>query len=84
MKFRNIWKNLRKKKEKQTTFVYCKCNNELISSDSFVSDNLDGVKYECSDCGRKSVWNFDLFPFPVDITDGKYPTPREIECQAIS
>ena len=75
-----IWKKLKgkNKKSKQTTFMYCTCNNELISSDSFISDDMDGVKYKCTKCNRVSIWNFDLFPIPVDNTDGKYPTPRKM------
>lgn len=70
--------------EKPILFLRCiNCENELISSGSFVSDNEDGVKYICTDCGRISIWNFDLFAVPVEITDGKYPSPKEIECQKI-
>jgi len=67
-----------KLRKKQTTFVYCTCGNELTSSNSFISDTLDGVKYKCKKCGRNSTWNFDIFPLPVDITDKKYPSPREM------
>lgn len=86
MKFGKIWEKLRKigkNREKlrknQTLFLYCTCKNELTASDSFVSDDLDGVKYKCTNCNRKSVWNFDLFAIPVDITGGKYPSPREMD-----
>ncbi|MDU6995999.1 MAG: hypothetical protein E6356_14150 [Terrisporobacter othiniensis] len=49
------------KKQKQTTFCYCKnCKNELISSDSFVSDE-DVVTYKC---GMVSEWDFDA-PAPI-------------------
>jgi hypothetical protein len=65
--------------EKQTLFLRCKCGNELTSTGSFVSDTEDGVKYECTDCFRTSIWNFDLFPIPVEITDGKYPSPKEMK-----
>lgn len=56
-------------KSNQTTFVYCECGNELISSDSFVSDTYDKkernhVIYKCSKCGKKSDWDFDL-PVPI-------------------
>jgi hypothetical protein len=82
MKLREIWKKLKKifleEPKRQTLFLYCTCKNELTASESFVSDDLDGVKYECTNCSRKSVWNFDLFAIPVDITGGKYPSPREM------
>ena len=52
----------------QGTFVWCDCGNELISTNSFVSDT-DLVRYKCSKCGVESGWNFDcLAPFRV------YPT----------
>lgn len=46
-------------KKGQRTFCYCKCGNELVSSDSFVEDT-DYVYYKCSKCGRKSKWDFDF------------------------
>ncbi len=51
-------------KDKQTTFCYCpNCKNELISSDSFVSDE-EFVTYKCVKCGAISEWDFDVFvPF---------------------
>lgn len=61
-----MFKNLIKKKSKQTTFCYClKCNNELISSNSLVSDE-EFVTYKCSACGTESVWDFDA-PVPILI-----------------
>lgn len=53
------------KQKKQRTFCYCtKCNNELISSNSFVED-VDGiVKYQCSNCGNVTFWDFAHFPVP--------------------
>lgn len=55
-----------KKKNKQTTFVYCpNCDNELISSDSFVKDE-DFVYYKCSECDIESIWDFDA-PAPILI-----------------
>ena len=54
-------------KKSQKTFVYCpKCNNELISSQSFVSDG-EFVTYKCKGCGEVSNWDFDTFPIPVLI-----------------
>lgn len=56
-----------RKKEKQTTFCYCpNCKNELISSDSFISDE-DVVTYKCVKCGIVSEWNFDAAPAPILI-----------------
>lgn len=52
-------------KQAQSTFCYCpNCNNELCGSDSFVSDNRNGVTYKCSLCHCKSLWDFDIFPAP--------------------
>lgn len=67
--------------EKPTLFLKCiNCENELISSGSFISDDENGVKYKCTDCGRISIWNFDILAVPVEITDGKYPSPKEMKC----
>lgn len=53
-----------KKKPKQTCSCYCpECRNELIGSNSFVSDE-EYVTYKCSECGYISCWNFDM-PVPV-------------------
>ncbi len=56
------------KKTKQSTFIYCpKCDNELISSNSFVKDT-DYVYYKCSNCRYESKWDFD-FPCPILIKE---------------
>jgi len=65
-------------KKNQKTFVHCTCGNELASTGSFISDDKDGVRYQCTQCNRVSLWNFDLCPAPVDITDGKLPSPEEM------
>lgn len=53
-----------KKKSNQTTFCYCPiCNNELISSGSFVEDT-DLVKYKCVKCQTETDWLFDA-PAPL-------------------
>ena len=53
----------------QQTFCYCPlCFNELISSDSFVSDE-DVITYKCSKCLLVSRWNFDIAPVPVLIKE---------------
>lgn len=48
---------------KQTTFIYCECGEELINSDSFISDTYEKdqniVHYECKNCGKNSYWDFD-------------------------
>ncbi len=51
--------------------LFCRCGNELTSSGSFISDTDEGVRYECTDCFYKSLWNLDLGPFAVEITDGE-------------
>ena len=54
---------------KQKTFCYCPlCGNELISSDSFVSDE-DVVTYKCTKCLLVSRWDFDSAPVPVLVKD---------------
>jgi hypothetical protein len=58
-------------KLKQTTFIYCKCGNEMCSDSSFISDTYDNngdnhVKYKCEKCGTESDFNFDIAPFPIN------------------
>ena len=57
-------------KQGQHTFIYCPyCDNELISSDSFVKDT-DYVYYKCSKCGAETKWDFDfLCPILVEYND---------------
>lgn len=63
--FKRIFENLFKPKRKQYLFVYCPhCKNELISSDSFVSDE-EVVTYCCTKCQTVSQWNFDIAPVPI-------------------
>lgn len=51
----------------QRTACYCpECNNELINSGSFLSDE-EYVVYQCSECGDVSKWNFDIAPAPILI-----------------
>ena len=57
-------------KIKQSTFLYCDCGAELISTHSFLSDTEDDdgdnhVVYRCKKCGRKHDYNFDIAPIPV-------------------
>lgn len=57
-----------KRKIKQSTCCYCpNCNNELISSSSFISDN-EFVTYKCTRCNEISKWLFDS-PVPILITN---------------
>lgn len=59
------------KRSRQRTFCYCPiCGNELVGSDSFISDTTL-VLYHCTKCGCLSQWDFDLFPFPVIVKSQK-------------
>lgn len=55
----------------QHTFVFCEnCNNELCSSNSFISDTYDEkghnhVLYKCSKCGTKVDYDFSSAPVPI-------------------
>lgn len=54
----SVWLFGRSKNQK--TLCYCPiCKNELIGSNSFVSDTKQGVTYKCTKCGCKSLWWFD-------------------------
>ena len=64
------FKNIFKKKSKQSTFIYCNCGNELCSDGSFISDTYDEknnnhVLYKCVKCGMESDFNFDIAPLPI-------------------
>lgn len=62
-------------KNGQNTFVYCsECDNELISSNSFVKDT-DYVYYKCSKCGTETKWDFD-FLCPILV---EYKTVNDTE-----
>ena len=66
----NFYTKTLQHKPKQLTFCYCpECRNELISSNSFVSDlYINGeneVTYNCTKCGHISKWNFDIAPIPI-------------------
>jgi hypothetical protein len=57
---------LRKQARKQNTFCWCPlCGEDLCSNRSFKSDT-ETIKYECSNCGCRSSWNFDA-PLPILI-----------------
>jgi predicted RNA-binding Zn-ribbon protein involved in translation (DUF1610 family) len=64
----SLFSKLLKIKNKQTTFCYCpQCHNELISSNSFISDEAY-VTYKCVKCNKESKWYFDT-PVPILIND---------------
>ena len=50
-------------KKGQYSFCYCKCGNELISSNSLLMDT-DFVYFQCSKCRKISKWDFDA-PCPI-------------------
>jgi hypothetical protein len=51
--------------------VYCKCGNELTTTNSFISDEGEQenniVTYKCSHCNKESKFNFDIAPCPLKI-----------------
>lgn len=50
----------------QTTWCYCpQCKKDLCSNDSFISDDDNGVLYQCTNCGCESLWDFDAAPVPL-------------------
>lgn len=58
------WFKKKKTESKQGTFIYCpNCDNELISSHSFVKDE-ELVSYCCKRCGTETDW---LFAAPAPI-----------------
>ena len=51
---------------RQRTFCWCPiCKEDLCSNNSFIEDT-DLVRYECSNCGCLSSWDFDA-PSPILI-----------------
>jgi hypothetical protein len=79
----------RKRKPKQSTFIYCGCGNELCSSGSFISDTYDErgdnhVRYKCSTCGEETDYNFDIAPVPIswaEINKPSRPAPSAEKAQ---
>lgn len=63
----------KKEYDDQKTFIYCPvCHLELISTNSFVKENSDGLcEFRCSECGEESLWDFDT-PVPILIKGGTY------------
>ena len=82
--FRYLWKHIKQfftgyKEPRQTTFCWCdKCDNELISSESYVEDDGELSIFICKECGSKSEWLFSA-PAPILIrVDGEvYEHTRE-------
>ena len=64
-----LFKQAIKTQKSQSTFIYCEnCNNELYSSNSFISDSYDQynirhVIYKCSICQTIVDYNFDIAPY---------------------
>jgi len=70
-KLKNVIKKLLGNSKEQSTYIYCKCGNEMCSDGSFLSDTYDEngdnhVKYKCEKCGLKSDYNFDIAPLPIN------------------
>lgn len=70
MNLLKLLKNLLKPEKPQVTYIHCTCGNELCSN-SCVSDSYDEygdnhVLYICTKCGKKSDFNFDIAPVPVN------------------
>lgn len=60
-----------KRRPKQSTYCYCpRCNNELVSSNSFVADRDGIVEYQCSRCNEITFWDFARYPVPYLRTCG--------------
>lgn len=62
----------KKEVNQQSTFCYCpNCTNELIGSNSFVSEE-ELVTYKCTTCSTESKWLFGGAPAPLLIyVDGE-------------
>lgn len=76
LRFKNLRGKMKfelfKKKKRQTTFIYCmKCNNELVSSDSFVKDENGIVTYKCDRCGNVAQYDFIHYPVPLLVKNEK-------------
>lgn len=53
---------------KPTLFLKCCCNNELVTSGSFISEDDNSTwKFVCTDCREESHWTLALAPFPIRI-----------------
>lgn len=69
---------LRRKSAKlQRTYCWCPiCDEDLCSNESFVSDT-DLVRYECTNCGCRSAWDFDA-PCPLLIRNDSIIYDKDI------
>lgn len=57
----------KRKKNKQTTYCYCSCGNELVSNHvEVVYDGEDLLVHYTCVCGKKSAWDF-YYPAPLLI-----------------
>ena len=53
--------SVKKKKEKQRTFLYCpKCNTELFKNGILIKNDYGIVEYNCPNCGNTSFWDFSF------------------------
>lgn len=76
--FGRIVAKIKRKKIKQTLWVYCPgCKEDLCSNGSFVKDE-EFVEYKCTNCGRDSRWDFDRFG-PVVVEVDEKGLPKAIE-----
>lgn len=50
---------------RQSVFMFCKCGNELWSSDSFEREEDDKFYFKCSRCRRRSVFDSSIAPVPI-------------------
>lgn len=71
-----------KMKSRPRTKCFCPaCREDLVSNGSCIEDG-DLVYYQCTNCGNKSEWNFDIAPVALVVrsdngyTDLKYTEVR--------
>ena len=60
--------NERKRRRKLLELCGCVCfcpNCKDILQDQAECEDADLVRYRCNTCGHRSVWDFDIAPFPV-------------------
>ena len=61
----------RKRKERLLRLCGCVCfcpNCRDILQDQADCEDTDLVRYRCTTCGHRSVWNFDIAPCPILIS----------------
>lgn len=71
--------------EKYHCEYYCPiCKKGLHKLQSEVTEDENGLKIKCKNCGTETLWNRDLFALPVLVsingekTDKNYPTEKEM------